>query len=328
MITRMARLLGALGLTALLAACAGTSRASSAEGPASGVVLRVGDQKAGSQTLLAAAGELGKLPYKVTWAQFTSGPPLLEALNAGSVDVGGVGNTPPIFAAAAGSKIRIVAADRQRGDSSAILVPSGTAITSPAQLKGKRVAVAKGSSAHYHLLAVLKKENLSFADITVSYLQPADALAAFTSGRVDAWAIWEPYSSQARLRNGAKVLVGGNGYVNGYGFQVAGQAALADPAKTAAIRDYLTRLERAKLWANTHQGEWAKVWSKETGLPLEVAAAATANRVTTPVPIDDALLASEQQMADAFTAAGLIPGTITFAGFADRRFNDLVKKDT
>jgi sulfonate transport system substrate-binding protein len=331
MIGKAVRLLGVLGLTAVLAACGGTPGSGPTTGSASdlsGITLKVGDQKAGSQVLLSAAGELDKLPYKVTWAQFPSGPPLLEAVNAGGVDLGAVGNTPPIFAAAANSKIAIVAADRQNVAGAAVVVPPGSAITSPAQLKGKRIAVAKGSSAHYHLLAVLRKENLTFKDITVNYLQPADALAAFSSGQIDAWAIWDPYTSQATVQNKAKVLVDGAGYVNGYNFQVAGQAALADTAKAAAIRDYLTRLQRAKIWANTHQAEWAKVWAKETGLSIGVTTAAAGNRTTTPVPIDDALVASEQEMADAFTAEGLLPGKITFTDFADRRFNDIVKKDT
>ncbi|GII88683.1 ABC transporter substrate-binding protein [Sphaerisporangium siamense] len=331
MIVKVVRLLAATGLAAALAACgaSASSQGSSGSGGGglSGVTLRVGDQKAGSQVLLTAAGELDKLPYKVTWAQFTSGPPLLEAVNAGGVDIGAVGNTPPIFAAAAGSKISVVAADQTSGKASAIVVPSGSPITATAQLKGKRVAVAKGSSAHYHLLAVLKRDGLSFKDITVSYLQPADALAAFTSGRIDVWAIWDPYASQAVVQNKARVLVDGTGYVNGYGFQVAGRDALADKDKTAAIRDYVARLQRAKIWANTHQDEWAKVWAKETGLPVEVTGPAAANRVTKIVRIDDALVASEQEMADAFGAEGLIPGKIDFAGFADRRFNDLVKKD-
>ncbi|GAA3802974.1 ABC transporter substrate-binding protein [Sphaerisporangium flaviroseum] len=330
MIGKVVRMVAALGLAAVLTACGGASAGGPATGEASGtaeVTLRIGDQKAGSQVLLTAAGELGKLPYKVTWAQFTSGPPLLEAVNAGGVDLGGVGNTPPIFAAAARSKIAVVAAERQSVAGSAIVVPSGSTLTSPAALKGRRVAVAKGSSAHYHLLAVLKKENLTFKDITVNYLQPADALAAFSAGQIDAWAIWDPYTSQALLRNNAKVLVNGKDYVNGYAFQVAGQAALADTAKAEAIRDYLSRLQRAKLWANTHQAEWARVWAKETGLPIEVTTAAAANRTTTPVPIDEALIASEQEMADAFTAEGLIPGKVAFADFADRRFNDIVTKD-
>ncbi|MEU6425326.1 ABC transporter substrate-binding protein [Microbispora sp. NPDC046973] len=310
-------------------ACASTGQGASGgkDGQAPGrVTLRVGDQKAGSQALLKAAGLLDGTSYAITWSQFTSGPPLLEAVNAGAVDIGGVGNTPPVFAAASGSKIKIVAAYRQSAKGSAILVPDGSAITSPAQLKGKKVAVAKGSSAHYHLLAVLKKEGLSFTDIQPQYLQPADALAAFSSGTVDAWAIWDPFSSQAEIQHKARLLVDGAGIVNGLGFQVAAPAALDDAGRRAAIGDFLTRLAKARIWAAAHLDEWAKVWARETGLPVEVADAAVANAVATPVVIDDSVVSSEQEIADAFSAEGLVPGTVTFSQFVDDRFNDVVRK--
>ncbi|GAB3153956.1 ABC transporter substrate-binding protein [Microbispora hainanensis] len=314
---------------AAVTACASTGQGTSGgnDGQAAGrVTLRVGDQKAGSQALLKAAGLLDGTSYAITWSQFTSGPPLLEAVNAGAVDIGGVGNTPPVFAAASGSKIKIVSAYRQSAKGSAIVVPDGSAITSPAQLKGKKIAVAKGSSAHYHLLAVLKKEGLSFKDIQPQYLQPADALAAFSSGTVDAWAIWDPFTSQAEIQHKARLLIDGQGVVNGLGFQVAAPAALEDASRRAAIDDFLTRLAKARNWAAGHLDEWAKVWAQETGLPVEVANAAVANAVATPVVIDDAVVASEQEIADAFTAEGLVPGTITFSQFVDDRFNDVVRK--
>ncbi|WP_405084600.1 ABC transporter substrate-binding protein [Microbispora sp. NBC_01389] len=324
------RLLAALllALTTGTAACGSTGQdAAGQPGEAKGrVTLRVGDQKAGSEAILKAAGLLDGTSYTITWSQFTSGPPLLEAVNAGAVDIGGVGNTPPVFAAASGSKIKVVSAYRQSAKGSAILVPGGSAITSPEQLKGRKVAVAKGSSAHYHLLAVLKKAGLSFADIQPQYLQPADALAAFSSGTVDAWAIWDPFTSQAEIQHGARLLVDGTGVVNGLGFQVAARAALEDTGKRAAIADFLTRLARARVWAAAHLDEWAKVWARETGLPAEVANAAVANAVATPVEIDDAVVSSEQEIADAFGAEGLIPGTVTFSQFVDDRFNDVVGK--
>ncbi|WP_432932403.1 ABC transporter substrate-binding protein [Microbispora sp. CA-135349] len=321
-------------LAALLVLAAGTACASAGQGASGGqdgqaggrVTLRVGDQKAGSQALLKAAGLLDGTSYAITWSQFTSGPPLLEAVNAGAVDIGGVGNTPPVFAAASGSKIKVVSAYRQSAKGSAILVPEGSPITSPAQLKGKKIAVAKGSSAHYHLLAVLKKEGLSFTDIQAQYLQPADALAAFSSGTVDAWAIWDPFTSQAEIQHRARPVVDGSGIVNGLGFQVAAPAALDDAGKRAAVGDFLTRLAKARIWAAAHLNEWAKVWAQETGLPGEVADAAVANAVATPVVIDDSVVSSEQEIADAFTAEGLIPGTVTFSQFVDDRFNDVVRK--
>lgn len=316
-------------LAVLLLVATGTACATAGNGggaPADTVTLRIGDQKAGSRAVLEAAGLLEGTPYRITWAQFTSGPPLLEAVHAGAVDIGGVGNTPPIFAAAAGSRITVVAAFRQNPVGAAILVPDGSPINTPAQLKGKRVAVAKGSSAHYHLLAVLKQAGLSFADIEPQYLQPADALAAFSSGTVDAWAIWEPFTSQARLEHKARVLTDGTAYVNGLNFQVASPAALQDPAKEAAIRDFLERLAKARTWAISHQSEWAKVWSAETGLPLRVTEAAAANYVMRPIPIDGSVVSSEQEMADAFAAEGLIPRAIDFAEFVDDRFNDILGK--
>lgn len=309
-------------LVATLAGC-GTGDDAAAPAAAPGQVeLRVGDQKAGSQALLKAAGLLDGTPYKITFAQFTSGPPLLEAVNAGAVDIGGVGNTPPIFAAAANSKIKIVAAFKQNVTGAAVIVPENSTLTSPADLKGKKIAVAKGSSSHHHLLSVLKKEGLKFSDIQPQYLQPADALAAFSGGTVDAWTIWEPFTSQALLQYKAKVLVDGTGYVNGLNFQVAAPEAIE--TKTDAIRDFLTRIAKARQWALTHKPEWAKVWAAETGLPQEVADAAVDNAVMSPIVIDDAVITSEQEMADAFTAEGLIPGGLKFADFVDQRFNDVV----
>jgi len=186
--------------------------------------------------------------------------------------------------------------------------------------------VAAVSSDNYHLLAVLKKEGLSFKDIQPQYLQPADALAAFSSGTVDAWAIWDPFTSQAEIQHKARRLIDGEGIVNGLGFQVAAPAALDDAGRRAAIGDFLTRLAKARNWAATHLDEWAKVWAQETGLPVEVANAAVANAVATPVVIDDGVVASEQEIADAFTAEGLVPGTVTFSQFVDDRFNDVVRK--
>src|ERR1700733_7932526 len=163
---------GAVTLLALIAAGFSSSPSPASSGPSStasaktanvsSVVLHVGDQAGtGAQALLTAAGLIGKLPFKVEWSDFTSGPPMLQAMGAGSVDIGGVGNAPPVFAAAGGSKIAIVGAYQANPLGSALLVPKGSPITSVAQLKGKRIAVAQGSSADYHLLTVLTKAGLS-----------------------------------------------------------------------------------------------------------------------------------------------------------------------
>ncbi|EST20659.1 ABC transporter substrate-binding protein [Streptomyces roseochromogenus] len=309
----------------LLTACGGNSFAGTGndtDGKGS-VTLNVGDQKGGSEAILRAAGELKDLHYKIKWSAFTSGPPLLEAVNAGAVDIGGVGNTPPVFAAGAGSKISVVAAWHGTSKGDAILVPNNSKLTGPGQLKGRSVAVAQGSSAHYQLIASLKAAGLSLSDVHVKYLQPADALAAFTSGKVDAWAVWDPYTSQILQAKQGRVLTTGDGITNGLTFQVAAPAALKDPKKTAVIKDYLARLRRAQVWVHSHRQEWAKVWAKDTGLPYDVALASVkrTNATRVAVAVDKPLVASEQQIADTFTELKLIPDKVDFGGFVDTRFN-------
>ena len=316
----------ALGVS-VLAGCGGAATGNEAAVKDDGsvdlskVTLIVGDQKGGSKALLQAAGELDDVPYRIQWQEFTSGPPLLEALNAGSIHVGGVGNTPPLFAAAAKGQFKVVQGATYGGTGDAIVVPKGSTIKSVAELKGKKVAVAEGSSANYHLLAQLQKAGLKYTDVDVQNLQPADALAAFTSGHLDAWAIWEPFTSQAEQEAGAKVLTTGEGLVNGYTFQVASDAALADPATTAALKDYESRIARAQEWSIDHREEWAKTWSQETGLSEDITLAATKKRQIKLVPIDQEVIDSEQQMADTFADNGLIPGKIDVAPFFTDKFN-------
>ena len=299
------------------------------------VTLKVGDQKGGAKSYLAAAGLLDNIPYKVEWSTFSSGPPELEAASAGAIDIGAVGNTPPIFAAAANAKIAVVSAQIGDVSSDALLVPKDSALHDLNGLRGKTVAVAKGSSAHGVLLGILAKAGLSVNDVALSFLQPADAYAAFTQHRVDAWSIWDPYTSQALLEADARPLIDGTGTVgggkpntepdanavtNGYGFQVASRAALADAGKNTAIREFVVRYARALAYAKAHPDVRAQAWAKETGLKPEVASAAVDRGLDRAVPIDEAVIASEQRLADAFADAKVLPNKINFADFVDRRY--------
>jgi sulfonate transport system substrate-binding protein len=333
--TRKLRTAAALALLALIAAGCSSANAGSttaSSGASSGsnasttdvsqVTLHIGDQAgSGSQALLTAAGLISKLPFKVTWSDFTSGPPMLQAMAGGAVDIGSVGNAPPVFAAAGGDNIAIVGAFQANPFGSALLVPKNSPIHSVAQLKGKRIAVAQGSSADYHLLTVLKKAGLSVHDVTLDYLQPADGLAALASGHVDAWDIWSPFVEQAEAQDHARPLVTGVGYGSPYSFTVAARGALADPAKAAAIRDYLKLLAQAHAWAATHQAAWAAVWAKATGLPVAIMAKAAKDDAARAVPITPAVVASEQQVSNAFTASGLVPGHVDFSKYVDTAFN-------
>ncbi|HWG65294.1 MAG TPA: ABC transporter substrate-binding protein [Streptosporangiaceae bacterium] len=290
------------------------------------VTLHVGDQAgSGAQALLTAAGLIHKLPFKVTWSDFTSGPPMLQAMAGGAVDIGSVGNAPPVFAAAGGDHLVIVGAFRSNPLASAILVPKNSPIHSISQLRGKRIAVAQGSSGDYHLLTVLKKAGLTIHDVTPVYLQPADGLAALSSGHVDAWDVWTPFIEQAQFQDHAKVLVNGSGFGSPYSFTVAARGALADPAKAAAIRDYLKLLAQAHAWANTHLQAWASVWAKATGLPASVMLTASKDDAISAVPITPAVVSSEQQVSNAFTTAGLIPGHVNFTQFVETAFNNTAK---
>jgi sulfonate transport system substrate-binding protein len=324
--------LAAIAAVATLAAgctsgSSGGSQSSHAANAAdiSHVTLRIGDQKGtGAETLLKAAGLLNTLPFKVQWADFTSGPPMMQAMGTGALDVGGVGDSPPVFAAAAGEKIAVIGAQKPAVGSAATLVPKGSPITSVSQLRGKRIAVAQGSSAEYELLAELNKAAIPVKDVDLVLLQPADALAAFAAHHVDAWAVWSPYIEQAQQQQGAQVLANGKGYGGNYQFTVASRSALADPAKAAAIKTYLQTFDRARRWANTHPAAWGKAWAAGTGLPVSVMTAAAKNVTSSVVPIDSTVVGFEQQVADAFSTAGLIPTKVHFPDFADQEFNSTV----
>jgi sulfonate transport system substrate-binding protein len=325
---RLAALAGLLAGALTLSSCGGSATGNEGAVDEDGsvdleqVTLIVGDQKGGSKALLSAAGLLEDAPYDIQWQEFTSGPPLLEALNAGSIHVGGVGNTPPLFAAAAKGTFQAVQAATYGGAGDAIVVPKDSPITELADLKGKKVGVAEGSSANFNLLAQLNDAGLAYDDVQVENLQPADALAAFSSGHLDAWAIWEPFTSQAEKEADARVITTGEGLVNGYVFQIASQAALDDAATTEALQDYVSRIAQAQVWSTTHKEEWARVWSDETGLDYEITLAATRKRKVELVPITQDVIDSEQAMADTFSDNGLLPERIDVSPFFSDDFND------
>jgi sulfonate transport system substrate-binding protein len=310
-------------------ASAGTTASASASASSSAdlssVTLNVGDQKGtGAEAVLSAAGLLNTLPFKVNWSDFTSGPPMMQAMASGSVDVGGVGDAPPVFAASGGEAVVIVGARKTNGDQDALVVPKGSPITSISQLKGKKIAYASGSSANYNLLTVLNKASLTTKDVSLVNLQPATALAAFTSGSVEAWDVWPPYVQQVVAQNGARVIATGASYGNPYSFEVASKAAVADPKKAAAIKAYLTILNKGYIWTATHPEQWAAAWAKATGLPVSVMETAAKIDGTTPVAITDDTTTAEQGLVDQFFAAGLIPAKVDMKDYITDQFNDSV----
>jgi sulfonate transport system substrate-binding protein len=309
-------------------AVASTSASASPSNSAnlSSVTLNVGDQKGtGAEAILKAAGLLNSLPFHVAWSDFTSGPPMLEAMASGSVDVGGVGDAPPVFAAAGGEGVVIVGARQvPTGDQDALLVPKGSSITSIQQLKGKKIAYGSGSSGNYQMLTVLTSAGLSTKDVTLVNLQPAEALAAFTSGSVDAWDIWPPYVQQAVAQDGAKVLARGSQYGSPYSYEVASKSAVANPAKAAAIQVYLATLDKAYVWAEKNPDAWGAAWASATGLPASITNVAATVDKTTPVVVNSTITNSEQELVTQFYKAGLIPSQPNMSQYVTTQFNSSV----
>jgi len=331
----MSRLFAVIAvLSVLLTACVSRQDNSGAAKPPetvplsdlAGLTLQVGDQKGGTESLLRAAGALDGLPYKIAFSTFTSGPPQVEAATAGKIDFAITGNTPPIFGAASGAKVKVVAAYDGGGNGDQVLVHQDSSITSIADLRGKRIVVGKGSSAHGHILGQLKNAGLTPDDVTLIFLQPADALSAFSQNQADAWAIWDPYTAQTAAQLPVRSIGQARNVTNGYWFGIASDQALADPKRNTALADLLVRFEKAARWAKDHPQQWATSYSQAVGLSPEVAEVAQSRSLRLPTELDDKVVASEQKLADLFAESGQIASPAPdFSKWVDRRYNDTLR---
>ncbi len=292
--------------------------------PAQAAELEVGDQSGLIQALLSAAGEDRGLAYDLDWHPFGTGTALMEALNAAAVDVGVVGNAPPVFAQAGGFDVRVVAAAEGAQNNNALLVQGGSTVASVADLKGQRVAVAKGTSGHYLLLAALAEAGLGIKDVEVVYASPVDAQNAFASGKLAAWAVWYPFVGQATSR-GARLLLDGSRWPEtGLNFTVASLAALNDAEKSAHLGDFIQRLARAQDWATAHPEEWARRLADLTRLPLPLLQEMLAHQQLRYVALDARVAGLQQRLADRFAEARLIPRPLQVAEAFDPRYNALL----
>jgi sulfonate transport system substrate-binding protein len=282
-----------------------------------GLTLQVGDQKGGTESLLRAAGELDNLPYRIVFSTFTSGPPQVEAATAGKIAFAVTGDTPPIFGAAANAKIKVVSVygGGARGDQ--ILVQANSAIRSVADLRGKTIAVTKGSSAHGNILDQLDKSGLKPANVRLAFLQPADGFSAFTSGRVDAWAIWDPYTAQVEQQLPVRTIAVAK---HKYSFGIASDQALADPKRNTALADLLMRLDRATFWAREHPQQWAEKYAAEVGLDVKVGAVAQGRSLWQPTALNDTVVSVQQRLTGLLVAAGQLQSAPQFADWVDHRF--------
>lgn len=274
--------------------------------------LKVGYQKGGLLALVRRRGALeaqfASEGTAVSWVEFASGPPLLEALNAGAVDIGWTGDAPPIFAQAAGAALVYIGAAPSNGTGEAIIVKEGSPLTTVAGLKGRKVAMTKGSSAHNLVVAALEKAGLAFSDITPVYLSPADAAAAFANDSVDAWSIWDPFLALAEARQPVRPLTttAETHAVNTY---ILANRGFAD-AHPAAIHGIIAALTATADWANGHRGEVAAALSEITGVPIGPETVTVARAHYAIYPLTEAIVAGQQKTADRFLKLGLIPKPI------------------
>ncbi len=300
----------------LLVTCLGASTVGAAT-PAGALLseLRIGYQKSSVNLLIAR--RLGLIERRfpgvqIRWVEFSAGPQLLEALGAASLDFGMTGDTPPIFAQAAGRDVLYVGGETPKPRSSAILVPVGSGIHSLADLRGKRVAFQRGSSAHYLVLRALEKAGLRLSDIQPVYLAPADARAAFERHSVDAWAIWDPYWAAASTGSEATVLTTGVGLSDDVSFYEASPMLAREHAD--AILSLFDCLNEADRYVQAHPGESAALLAAATGLDSQAAHSFLERRQRSPVRLlSPAAVADQQAIADAFAKEGILPRRINVA---------------
>lgn len=318
---------GAAAALAALALVAGATGCSSEDAEAAGQgTLRVGQLGSAEVTkkLLEVSGE-DDTGYTVEYSLFPAGPSLLEAVD--SLDVGMMADTPSIFAQAGNIPIRAVSvgAGLAEGESTVnIFASKESGLTSVADLKGRKVATTEATILQYTLVKALEKAGLEYSDVEVVNLPPADALAAFNAGDVDAVTALDPQLSQLAAA-GAVKIGDGVGLTSGHSYISATDKALADEEVTADIEDFVARYQRAEAWADAHPTEWAAAYSEVTGLDLPTAEAIVAREKYTPVAIDEQVIAQQQDQADAYLALGLLKSRLDVSAEFDDRFNHLVE---
>jgi sulfonate transport system substrate-binding protein len=284
--------------------------------------LRVGDQRGNARAVMQAAGVLEGMDGRFAWSEFPAAAPLVEALNAGAIDTGLVGDAPFTFGAAAGVPIKAIAATRQGQDGLAILVRKDSPAQSFADLRGKRIATGRGSIGHQLVLAALEDAKLPPDAVQFVFLLPADAKAAYSSGAVDAWSTWEPYVAQEEVLSGARRVQDGNRITPGLSFQATRTEAIA--ARREDLTEFVRRLAIARRWANEHVAEYAKTWSGLMNVPEPVAELWFKRARTLVVPIDARIEAEEQGNIDLYTRAKLVRTPIKAADLLDSSFNAAV----
>ncbi|MBD8094972.1 ABC transporter substrate-binding protein [Pseudomonas fluorescens] len=282
--------------------------------------LRVANQKSTIKALLEASGETKNVPYQIQWSEFPSASPLGEALNAGAVDIGALGDAPYVFALGAGAALKVVSIIHAEGrNTTALVVPKDSPIKTAADLKGKKIVTGRGSIGHYLAIRALASAGLTTKDVQFIFLLPAESRLVLDNGTVDAWATWDPYTTVVTSQSHARVLVSGKELLSNHLYFAATSQAIAN--KRPQLDDFVARVDRAYAWANTHPDAYAAAQAKITGLPLAVHLEVAKDTQLNPVVIDDSVIKGLQATADTYQKEGLLPKRIDVSQGFDTSFN-------
>ncbi len=311
------------------AALLGAPLASRAAADLSKVTLRIGTYKGNWRALLVAA-QLTDTPYAIDWRELNNGVLHIEAINGDALDLGSGSEIPAVFAARQKAHVRFIAVVREDLNNQVTLARRDTAIRTIADLKGKRVGYVRATTAHYFLQKQLAQAGLSFQDINAINLTPADGLSAFDRGDLDAWAIYGYNGQLARTRYGARVIRTGKGYLSGNFPIYANPKSITEPARHAAITDYLLRLRKAYAWANDNYLAYARAQSAETRVPVGDLIELFNNRSDDYAlrAVDANVIKGHQDVADTFTKIGVLDGPADVAPLWDRSFDTALRSAT
>ncbi|MDR6386883.1 ABC transporter substrate-binding protein [Paraburkholderia caribensis] len=312
------RVLRALAAAPAVAAFSASAARGAQAAEAASTTIVLGDQAGGTRALAEAAKVLDGTPYAFRWANFQGAAPLFEAQRAGAVDLAPAGDLPVLAAAVGDPTLKIVATRVGSGAQLGILVAQDSKIRTVADLKGRTVFIssARGSISQFQLYGALAEEGLSKDDVSVRFILPVDAFAAFASGSIDVWATFDPYYGIA-VQRGARVLRDGTGINSGLGFITASGAALADTRKRAAIADVLQRYQRAGDWAVANADAYAQIYATLTRSPLDAAKQITKRASLKQHFVSDADIAALQKVADAAYRDAILPRRIDVRAISD-----------
>ncbi|MFJ2683432.1 ABC transporter substrate-binding protein [Pseudomonas sp. NPDC087342] len=282
--------------------------------------LLVANQKSSIKVLLEVSGELKDVPYEIQFSEFPAAAPLGEALNAGAVDIGALGDAPYVFALGAGAPLKVVSIIHAEGRyTTAILALKDSPLNNASDLKGKRIVTTRGSIGHFLAIKALRSVGLSTHNVQFIYLLPSESRILLDNGSADAWSTWDPYTTIATTQSQAKVLASGDSLLTNHLYLAATSQAIA--GKRQQLDDFVARVDRAYRWTNNHPEEYAAAQAKVTGLPLAVHVAVAKGTHMQPVAIDDTVIKGLQTTADIYQEEGILTKHIDVSQGFDKSFN-------